>query len=67
VQYRAYGPPPDDITTSYAARILRVAEATVRAWDRAGILPARRTSNGMRLFARADVERLRAAREAASR
>jgi DNA-binding transcriptional MerR regulator len=39
--------------------------ASVRAWERAGKLPAIRTASGIRLFRRDDVERFLAARRAA--
>jgi excisionase family DNA binding protein len=46
------------ITTSEAARLLRVSEASVRQLERNGRLAATRTGTGMRLFIRSDVERL---------
>ena len=43
-----------------------VCSATVRYWERTGKLPAAlRTASGMRLFHRADVERVLTARRAA--
>ena len=52
------------LTVSGAARALRVSEGTVRAWERRGELPATKLASGMRLFRRADVERLIRARKA---
>ena len=54
----------DFITTSDAARIAKVSEDTIRAWERRGILPATKTPSGLRIFSRADVERLAANRAA---
>jgi excisionase family DNA binding protein len=54
----------EHLTTSSAARILRVAEGTVRLMEKRGELPAIRLSNGMRVFLREDVERLRCIRSA---
>ena len=54
----------DRLTTSKVARALDVSEGTVRLMERRGELPAIRLTNGMRLFAREDVERLRQARRA---
>jgi excisionase family DNA binding protein len=51
------------LTTSEAARLLRVSESCVRALERAGKLPAARTQGGQRIFQRLDVERLARARE----
>ncbi len=50
------------LTTSGAARLLELSSESVRAYERAGKLPATRTESGMRLFRRADVERLAAER-----
>ena len=50
------------LTTSGTARLLELSSESVRAYERAGKLPATRTESGMRLFRRADVERLAAAR-----
>ena len=55
------------ITTSQAARILGVAEVTVRGWERAGRLQAIRTGHGVRLFDVEEIERLAIEREAAAR
>jgi excisionase family DNA binding protein len=46
------------LLTSEAARILEVTPETIRAWELSGRLPAMRTARGVRLFDRADVERL---------
>jgi DNA-binding transcriptional MerR regulator len=48
----------DFLTTSDTARILNRAAATVLYYERTGRLKAIRTQNGIRLFERADVERL---------
>jgi DNA-binding transcriptional MerR regulator len=48
----------DYLTTSDTARILNRAGATVLYYERTGRLKAIRTQNGIRLFERADVERL---------
>jgi excisionase family DNA binding protein len=52
------------LLTSEVAQILQVSEATVRLWESGGRLHARRTARGVRLFDRADVERLAREREA---
>ena len=46
------------MTVSEAARELDVAAQTVREWADAGKLPVERTSGGMRLFRRQDVEHI---------
>jgi excisionase family DNA binding protein len=51
--------PDEQLTTSGVARELGVAEGTVRLMARRGELPAVRLSSGMRIFRRADVDRLR--------
>jgi DNA-binding transcriptional MerR regulator len=48
----------DYLTTSDTARMLKRAAATVLYYERTGRLKAIRTEGGMRLFERADVERL---------
>jgi DNA-binding transcriptional MerR regulator len=48
----------DYLTTSDTARILKRAGATVLYYERTGRLKAIRTQGGIRLFERADVERL---------
>lgn len=50
------------LTVGDAARIVAVVPATIRLWERSGKLPAVRTLGGVRLFHRADVERIAAAR-----
>ena len=50
------------ITTGEASRILRVSEATTRALERSGKLPAIKTSSGFRVFDRRAVEKLAAER-----
>jgi excisionase family DNA binding protein len=46
------------VTTGFAARLLNRSENTVRAYERAGRLPAVRVAGGMRLFRRSDIDRL---------
>jgi DNA-binding transcriptional MerR regulator len=48
----------DYLTTSDTTRILNRAGATVLYYERTGRLKAIRTQNGIRLFERADIERL---------
>ena len=57
--------PPVLLLTTEAARILEVSPETVRLWERNGRLPALKTSRGVRLFKRSDIERLRDARSVA--
>jgi excisionase family DNA binding protein len=57
----------DPLLTNEAAQLLKVSPETVRVWERTGVLPAVKTAKGVRLFARADVERLAAEREAKRR
>jgi DNA-binding transcriptional MerR regulator len=45
-------------TTATAARAAEISEATLRLWARLGLVPSQVTSNGMRLFALADVLRV---------
>jgi len=52
------------LLTGEAARLLGVAGATVIAWQRSGKLPALRSESGVRMFRRADVEKLAAERAA---
>lgn len=52
------------LTVSRAARMLEVASETVRAMADSGRLPVVRTTTGLRLFSRHDVEALAAEREA---
>jgi DNA-binding transcriptional MerR regulator len=49
---------PHFLTTTDAARMIGVASETVRQWENIGKLQAFRTASGVRLFARADVERV---------
>lgn len=51
------------VMLSEVARILRVAEATVRSYDRKGILPASRLSNGSRVWERKAVQALNERRQ----
>ena len=46
------------ILSSEAARILDRSASAVRYYEEMGLLPATRTSTGVRLFVRADVEKL---------
>jgi excisionase family DNA binding protein len=46
------------IMVSEAARVARVSPDTIRRWEQSGRLEAIRTSGGIRLFSRADVERV---------
>lgn len=56
-------PQPDDLmTTGEAGRLLGLSPDMVRWLEREGRLPAQRTTNGLRLFRRADVEKLAAER-----
>ncbi len=48
--------------TAEAAKVLDVTPATVRDMERRGDLVAERTSSGVRLFSRVDVDRLVKAR-----
>jgi DNA-binding transcriptional MerR regulator len=61
--------PPSDlaelILTGAASRILDVSAETVRVWERQGLLTARKTMGGVRLFDRQDIERLANERRAA--
>ena len=50
------------LTVSHAARALQVAANTLRLWERQGKLPALRTTSGVRLFDRRDIDRLIAER-----
>jgi excisionase family DNA binding protein len=50
------------MTVSEAARELEVSEQTIRNLEGRGELPASRVGNGMRLFLREDVEKLRGRR-----
>jgi excisionase family DNA binding protein len=54
----------DPVLTNEAAVILGVSAETVRFWERTGRLPAVKTSGGVRLFNRCDIERLASEREA---
>lgn len=48
----------DIVLTAEAARIAGVVPATIRWWEKTGRLPAERTSDGVRLYRRGDVERV---------
>jgi excisionase family DNA binding protein len=54
--------PHDLMTTGEAARVLGLSPDMVRLLERDGRLPAQRTTNGLRLFRRGDVEKLAATR-----
>jgi len=53
----------DPITASTASRITRFAESTIRLWAAQGILPSLRLPSGIRVYERADVERIARERE----
>lgn len=53
----------DFLTTNAVAKWLNVAPDTVRFYERTGRLAALRTTSGVRLFRREDVEQFMAARE----
>lgn len=55
--------PTDILMTGDVARELEIGPDRVRQLERCGILPARRTEAGIRLFERADVEEFRRRRE----
>lgn len=59
--------PHDFILTSEAAQILHRSAATVRQWERRGLLRATKTDRGVRLFDRNDVERLAREKETVGR
>lgn len=48
---------PNDnlVLTSEAARLIGIAAATLRAWERRGIITAIRTRSGVRLFSRDEI------------
>ena len=46
------------VLTAEASRILHKSSETVRAWERRGILKAIKTSRGVRLFRRDEIERV---------
>jgi len=50
--------------TAEAARVLQVAEGTVRRWADEGRITVRRTESGLRVFDREELERLAAERAA---
>ena len=52
------------LTTSPTAREFEVSPQTVIEWERKGILSAIKTANGLRLFRRSDIEKLKQARNA---
>jgi len=46
----------ESILSSEAARICGVSVATIHLWERTGQIMAKRTSNGVRLFDRDEIE-----------
>ncbi len=50
-------------TTSSAARMLEASAGSVRLWADAGLLPVVRTTDGVRLFKREDLEAFKRARK----
>jgi hypothetical protein len=54
--------PPDLVGISAAAATLQLCEASVRRLANNGALPCQRTSKGFRVFKKADIEELAAAR-----
>jgi excisionase family DNA binding protein len=48
----------DVLLTAEVAQLLGVSAATVRLWERAGRLRATKTTHGVRIFDRRDIERL---------
>ena len=50
------------VTAGDVAKLARVTPATVRMWGQSNRLPMKRTAGGVRLFRRADVDRLMAER-----
>lgn len=56
----------DLVHASTAARICGVSISSIRLWALSGRLPAVTTSEGIRLFSRAAVERLARERQAAA-
>jgi DNA-binding transcriptional MerR regulator len=54
----------DEMLTGEVARLAEVVPATVRLWEKQGKLAAVRTTSGVRLFNRADVEAIIRSRKA---
>lgn len=52
------------LTIGEAAKILRLSTQRVRQLDSSGVLPARRTAGGVRIFNRTEVEHFLRQREA---
>lgn len=46
------------LTTTDAARLANVSGETIRSWANSGKLPSQKTASGIRLFRRADIERV---------
>jgi predicted site-specific integrase-resolvase len=57
----------DFLTTSPAARELEVSPQTVIQWHRQGKLKAIMTTNGVRLFLRSEIDRVKREREGRKR
>ena len=55
--------PTTRLTTREAARLLGISAQSIRQWERLGHLAATKTASGIRLFARADIEKMRRAIE----
>lgn len=53
----------DGVYIKQAARLVGVSPATIRSWERQGLVAPRRTPSGYRLYSHADVERLRRVRD----
>ncbi len=49
----------DFLTIGDASRFLERSPDTLRVWDRIGKLPAMRTPSGIRIWLRADVQRMK--------
>lgn len=64
IMHKAKTSDNDFLTTAPAARELGVASQTVIEWERQGKLPAIKTSGGVRLFRREDIEVLKKKRQA---
>ncbi len=54
--------PPHGYSIGQAARLVGVSSSTLRLWEQEGLVQARRTETGYRIFSRADVARLRLVR-----
>jgi len=54
------------LTAGAAAKLLNLSSASVRGFERKGLLPAIKASGGLRLFREADVRKFAAERRARS-